>query len=286
MDPFLKCVGGKRWLATKLVPEIMGHNPRLYVEPFGGGGAVALTLPPELEKWVSDLNVAFVAVWHALKCNPSEQVLIELHRVERAYPNTGFGFVKAVEALNEALAKPDLFKAIDLRLAALTLYVNVRCYNGLWRVNKRGLFNVPWGKYKTPRRFTLGEIKEYHQILQNVHAEVLDFREQFERLMQDKHRAYRNRIVVYADPPYDSIEAGGAFTSYTAQGFDEGDQRDLAAWLRYLSERGMRVFATNADTPLIRELYAWASIEEVIEQHSVGATAARRGGRKCLLIRS
>jgi DNA adenine methylase len=294
MEPLLKAVGGKRWLASKLAMEIMAISPELYVEPFVGGGAVTLTLPPSLTKIVADTNQAFIEVWRALRTYKPAAIAAELGLVYHTYPDTAFGYTKAKEELNEYLCIGRTLPASDrpvplflepsylpsLRFVALVLYVNARCFNGLWRVNSHGGMNVPWAKYKNPRRLTTRDLAGYHAALASTSTLCADFRQVLAALPQ-LPRAGRAKITIYADPPYD-----GTFASYTADSFDETDQRDLARWLKYNADLGMRVWTTNADTPLIRELYAWARIEAIDEYHSVGATGNRRGQRSCLLIRS
>lgn len=289
MEPFLKAVGGKRWCSAQLAAEIMQIEPALYVEPFVGGGAVALALAPGLDKLVYDANPAFAAVWQLLRRHRPEEVLSELNAVERLYSNSAFGYTQAKDKLNEYLTGGvDPRGPARQRFAALVLYINARSFNGLWRVNQEGAFNVPWGKYKQPRRLTLADLTTYHYALTTIAAECLDFRVAFKRLCSPQYRGIRRQIAIFADPPYDSIpDAQGqrAFVNYTAEGFKVADQRDLAQWLAYLARLGMRVWTTNADTPLIREIYAWAKIETITEYHSVGANSAGRGQRKCLLIR-
>lgn len=292
MEPFIKAVGGKRWLASKLASEILAASPKLYVEPFVGGGAVALTLSPALPKIVADANPAFIAVWRALRAYAPEALLAELAQVYKAYPDTAFGYVQAREAIGAYLqeARPlARDQPIDpatplalppLRFAALTLYLNARCFNGLWRVNSASLMNTPWGRRKQPRRLTAAELRAYQYALTATQAVCADFRQVLAGLAK-LPRADRSHIAIYADPPYD-----GTFTGYVAEGFDETDQRDLARWLKYAADLGMRVWATNADTPLIRELYAWAHIEAITEMHVVGAKGSCRGERNCLLIRN
>lgn len=291
MEPFLKAVGGKRWCSAQLAAEIMQIEPALYVEPFVGGGAVALALAPGLDKHVYDANPAFVSVWQVLRVHPPEGILRELNTVERLYPDSAFGYVQARDRLNEYLVgytRLDSQSAEARRFAALVLYLNVRSFNGLWRVNQEGAFNVPWGKYKQPRRLTLADLTAYHYALTTIAAECLDFRVAFKRLCSSQYRGIRHQIAIFADPPYDSIpdeQGHRTFVNYTAEGFKVGDQCDLAQWLAYLARLGMRVWTTNADTPLIHEIYAWAKIETITEYHSVGAKRAGRGQRKCLLIR-
>jgi DNA adenine methylase len=296
MEPILKAVGGKRWLSAKLAAEIMTLQPETYVEPFVGGGAVTLALPPKLPKVISDTNPGFAQVWAVIKARKPEEVFEGIRAVERRYANTGFGYAQAVKDINQYLGSaPSMFDPLGLSLealqfAALTLYVNARSFNGLWRVAKKdGCFNVPWGKYKNPRRLSIAEIVLLHRALASVDILNLDFRRVLQLLCGEDFRARRQKIAIYLDPPYDSIpdeQSRKAFVSYTREGFDDQDQRDLADWAKYVAGLGMHVWASNADTPLIRELYSWAKIETVTEFHSVGATGGRRGDRGCLLIRS
>lgn len=272
MEPFLKSVGGKRWLSASLAREIMAIKPDLYIEPFVGGGAVALALPPELPKVVADANGAFITVWQVLRKTAPEQMLQVIAAGLKRFPDTALGYTQARESLNHLLDDP---KADPLVVAALVIYINHRCFNGVWRVNSKGTFNVPWANYKSPGNPTLSELKAYHAALQNVEAVCGGFRV----VLHDQR--YTPRTALYADPPYD-----GMFTGYTVGGFDETDQRDLAKWLKYLAhKRGVHVWATNADTPLIREIYSWAKIEMVQENHLVSGKASGRGDRGCLLIR-
>lgn len=278
MEPFLKAVGGKRWLSARLAAEIMQIKPTLYVEPFAGGGAVSLAISAAVPKLISDTNPAFIAVWRALKLLPAELILAAIQATEKKYPNTGLGYAQARIAMNE---HPGL--TIDqpsAEFAALVLYINYRCFNGVWRVNSHGGFNVPWAKYKTTRRFELAELRQYRQVLSTIEPKRVDFRVALDELMAYR-RERRPSMAIYADPPYLNT-----FDGYTSGGFDETDQRDLARWLKYLAEAKMRIWSTNADTPLIREIYSWARLESLDEYHSVGAKANRRGQQKCLLIRS
>lgn len=277
IEPFMKAVGGKRRVAERLAAEIEALDPALYVEAFAGGGAVALALRPSIPKLIADANPAVIAVWAAIKEQPPERLLEELGRLYKVYPDTAFGYAQARDELNTCLGSKPINPG--LRFAALVLYINVRCYNGLWRVNQEGFFNVPWNKQQSSRRLTLNELRIYQEVLKNVEVHCADFREVFGELL-DRPRSDRSRTVIYADPPYDAM-----FGDYTVGGFGEGDQHALATWLKYLAERGMKILTTNADTPLICKLYAWAKIEYLDERHSVGPTAGERGTKRCLLIK-
>jgi DNA adenine methylase len=279
IPPPMKAVGGKRRIAVQLANEIMAFKPDLYVEPFVGGGAVTLALPVELPKIIADTNPAIVAVWLALKRWPDE-LNAALIRARKAHPNTAFGYAQARDQLNHLLGMASsLTNEATIELAAYALWINSRCFNGLWRTNSSGQFNVFWGKYKSPRDIGPNEIAVYAHTLKTVDVKATDFRVTFNSIMRRN-----DRIVIFADSPYD-----GTFANYTAEKFDDTDQAELAQWLRWLvrtSRGGIKVFATNADTPRVRELYNWTKIEVISEQHSVGPTGAQRGKRGCVLIRA
>lgn len=275
--PFLKAVGGKRWLAGKLSAEILAKSPKHYIEPFLGGGAVALAMPG-MNMGLGDTNATFIEVWRCVQQHPDE-LFREVAEVESIYdapeePAIALkGYLAARAELNEIIhhdARP-----LWLHRAALTLWLNARCYNGLWRVNKSGLFNVPSARYVRPKHISLWEIRQASAALANAQIMCGDY---LETLGPPDQPA--TGVAVFADPPYDAM-----FGQYTADGFNATDQRNLATRLHQHVLAGGMVWATNSDTPLIRELYSWASIESVDETHTVGPKANTRGKARCLLIR-
>lgn len=273
IDPFCKAVGGKRWLASRVAAEIEEMGPRVYVEPFVGGGAVALAIKDSIPKILSDTNTTLMDAWRCLQRSPTT-LIAELERVVRQYPNTGVDYNTARGELNRMILDP---RPYWFRRAALFLWINVRCYNGLWRTNSRGYFNVPWGKYKEPASIDIDEAARLYSWLQNVKLYTMKAHE----LLDWDVISFNRGVAIYADPPYH-----GTFTDYDKDGFDEADQQILADDLRTVAHRGARVWATNADTEFIRNIYHWAKIEEIDERHSVGPTKDQRGKKKCLLIRS
>lgn len=275
MKPFLRWVGAKRWLAPTLAPWITARLRvgGVYCEPFLGAGAVALQLAdatrvPRMrlgEKchalsglwWWLQRDASSVA--EALECN--------------AWQNTAEGYKHVVEMFNRL----DHFDEGDATPSAMMLWLNHTCFNGVYRENKRGLYNVPWGKRKTillPSRQDLMAIG-YH--LQRT--DIFAGRDYTETLALD----LPSGSVVYADPPYD-----GTFTGYTSFGFGDRAQAELADNLRYLVSRGVAVATTNSDTPFIRGLYstgAW-NVQTVSEPRSVAARGSSRTRAPCLLITS
>jgi len=271
IEPFVRWAGGKRWLAPKLAAEIESHKPRLYVEPFVGGGAVALAIQQTIPKLLNDANPTLMDTWRCLQ-KSATTLIAELERVTREFPNTQKGYLDARSALNSAILDP---RPLWFRRAALFLYINARCFNGLWRTNSEGFFNVPWGKLKKPSTIDVDEAAHLFAWLRPVTLTTMDFHE----LFHGKKLPWM-QTCIYADPPYHDT-----FTTYTKGDFDEDAQRTLAWDLQLLTKKGAKVWVTNNDTPLVRELYAWAQIEEIDEHHCIGATGDRRGKRHCLLIR-
>jgi DNA adenine methylase len=277
ITPFLKWAGGKRRLAAQLANEITALGPRLYIEPFLGGGAVALALPADLSKILADANPHLIDCWLCVQKIPGA-LFAEIRRVEDQYgngspavPHSEAGYKAARTEFNTMIDNP---RPMWARRSALFIFLNARCFNGLWRTNKSGRFNVPFGKLEFPRWLGAEEMARYSVALKHCDLRAIDFVRLFPSL------ANKTGLAIYADSPY-----AGTFDGYAKAGFSENDQRLLAEWLELSAERGAAVWATNADTPLIREIYSWAQIEEINEQHSVGSKADRRGKRSCLLIR-
>lgn len=283
LQPFARWVGGKRWLAGRLSQEIIATKPRLYVEPFLGGGAVALSMPLSLPKILSDINPQLIDVWLCIKRQPGK-LLTELEAVEQQYGNELEGYLLARDEFNFMVRSP---RAMWTRRSAVFLYLNARCFNGLWRTNKKGLYNVPFGKLVSPKKLGDDDVMPISTALVNADLRCQQFPIVLHQVIARHSRCYRgrtgkslDRIAIYADPPY-----AGTFGAYDKEGFDQTDQQGLADLLRYAVARGAQVWTTNADTPEIRELYDWARIEEITEHHHVGSTGERRGHRGCLLIR-
>jgi DNA adenine methylase len=270
MKPFARWAGGKSWLAKTLGKEIEDLNPKLYIEPFLGGGAIALSVPSYIPKFLADVNPVLIDTWLCLQKAPAA-LIDELARIEKQYGNNNEGYLNARNEMNSMILT---IRPLWIRRGAMFLYLNARCFNGLWRTNSRGYFNVPYGKLERPSSIDHIEAMQLGAFLRNCELRACDFREACFKF------AAKPNTAVFMDSPYDD-----SFDGYAAGGFSENDQRELAEWFFYLVRRGAKVWATNRDTVLIRELYANARLESIDEQHSVGATGERRGKRSCLLIR-
>ncbi len=269
MKPFVRWVGGKRHLAELLSKEIERSDPKRYVEPFLGGGAVALAVPSYVPKILADSNQVLIDAWRCIQRVPTT-LIDELHDVVKQYGNKQEGYLKARDEMNSIIV---VKRPLWIRRAALFLYLNARCFNGLWRTNGSGRYNVPFGKLESPSSIDRDEAKDLSKFLTNTEFHDGDYWGLLEKIQL-------RGSCLYIDPPYDNT-----FGDYTKESFSDVDQRELSERLRWCVEKGAKIWTTNSDTPLIREIYGWAKIDSMEEWHAVGATGDRRGKRNCLLIR-
>jgi DNA adenine methylase len=268
----VKWVGSKSWLAPSLVPQMLPllADGATYHELFAGSAAVFFALRAAGFKGpavLSDTCAPLMGLYQALQADAREVVreLAQLAAHERRV-----GGSVAYADLREEFQRPTHEHATPQR-AALFLWINHRCFNGLYRENRDGVFNVAYGGERThlPSADTLLAAEE---ALQNTRLAWSDWNG--DPLLVP---SVRFRDVVFADPPYD-----GTFTEYSGV-FGDREQKQLAEQLKIWVEwGGVQVFATNADTPRMREFYAWASLETLATKYAVGGD---RGEAKELLIR-
>lgn len=264
-SPFVKWAGGKR----HLVPAIIDHLPasfNTYYEPFLGGGAVFFALADRIGKAVlSDTNADLIRAFEVIKEAP--EALIERLKVHRKdHAEEGYYY----QVRDQYNASRD--DAGDkLASVARFLYLNKTCYNGLYRVNSRGGFNVPKGQYKNPAIFSRANILAVGEALKNATLRKQDFQE-IDPGPGD---------FIYCDPPYDDT-----FNGYAVGGFGEKGQRRLKAYMDRWRERGCYVLLSNSNTPLIRALYADYRIEEVTAPRAINSKANGRGMTTELLVMS
>ena len=252
--PFLKWAGGK----TQLLPEIYKLFPKnfnRYHEPFVGGGAVFFGLNPRLCT-LSDVNGDLINTYTTIR-DDVEGLIEELrkHRAEEKY----YYQMRSLKVAN----------LNDTEAAARIIYLNRTCFNGLYRVNRRGEFNVPFGKYANPTICNADNLRRVSENLQGVSLRN-------ESVFQISRRVRRNDLV-YFDPPYDPLSKTSSFTSYAKDGFGDDEQRKLAAVFARLANRGVHVVLSNSDTPFIRELYKDFKITSVYARRAINSRANRRG---------
>lgn len=243
--PFLKWAGGK----ARLVPFLREHGlfPArfgTYHEPFLGAGAVFFHLAEQGDRLeqaeLSDANADLILAYRAVK-EQTEELIEELKRLRRKHDEAHYYAARQRFNRRKRLS--------DVERAALLIYLNKTGFNGLYRVNASGEFNVPFGRYDDPKIFTAENLRSAACQLKRAQSiEVRDFASVLERA--------RAGDFVYFDPPYVPLSRSAYFTSYTKAGFGEREQRRLAEVFQELASRGVSVMLSNHDTPIVRELYA------------------------------
>ena len=255
--PFLKWAGGKQRLLKSLLP-LLPSGARL-IEPFVGAGSVFLasSYPAYI---LNDANADLVAVWTALKQNPSEFV-----RDAAAY------FCEANHKKSSYLDLRKTFNASSDPYFRATLlpYLNRFGFNGLYRVSRTGAFNVPYGKPERLPAFPIEAALRASDRLQRAVVRAEDFQGVIDLAVAGD--------VLYCDPPYHSSTHGASFSAYTSGGFDDADHLRLVDSARAAAARGARVFISNHDTPVTRALYADFTIHELHVNRSIASTTAGRG---------
>lgn len=261
-EPVVKWAGGKRRSVGALLPLILERRAPggRYVEPFLGGASVALAMPENVVVVASDVCQPLVATYLALREDP--------HRVHELLASLIGRHTESVYYAVRGIIPRCRFAA-----AARFIYLNKAGFNGLYRVNRAGHFNVPCGKRRgdksrPPGCPTLGSFVEIAGRMSSWLLSSGDFEEPIARA--------REGDVIYADPPYDET------FSYSS-GFGPPEQRRLSTALRRAARRGVGVVTTNADTPFIRRLYRWAVVSAVDEARSVAADGRRRDDAACVV---
>lgn len=265
--PVLKWVGGK----SRSLPHILGEFPETigtYYEPFIGGAAVffALAATKRFKRAVlSDRNPALIDVYRALKKDPNTVIrVLQKYRYER----DEYYRIRALDP-NE----------LDLHeRAARVIYLNKTGYNGLYRVNSRGEFNVPFGRYKNPKFCDEATLRTAARALKNVHLHVDDF----ETTSGDARRG----DAVYFDPPYHPLSSTANFTAYHKVQFGEKEHERLGKVFSKLAARGVAVVLSNSDTPFTRRVFSGFPMKKIAVSRPINSKASGRGEVLEILVTS
>ena len=263
-QPFLKWVGGKAQLLAQFDAFFPAQITR-YVEPFLGGGAVFFHLRarfPQLHALLRDNNDELINTYTAVRDRPRELLRrLDRHHADfRADRETHFYLVRSQHHLPAAHT---------VERAARMIFLNKTCFNGLWRVNSKGEFNVPIGSHHNPALYDEENIYAASRALEGVHLQTQDFR--------DTLAQTRRGDFVYIDPPYYPVSPTASFTSYTKDDFGEEQQRELAALYADAARRGVRLMLSNSDTEFIRHLYRNFTIHTVSARRMVNCDGTKRG---------
>ena len=263
IKPFLKWAGGKRSLVEQFLPHIPDAFGR-YHEPFAGSGALFFHLRPKRAS-LSDNNRRLIRTYIGLRDAP-DAVIERL----RSYPHER-------EFFNE-MRQRNIDEGDDVDVAAWFIYLNKTGYNGLYRVNSKNRFNVPFGDYKRPKICDEQRLRACARQLKNVRLEHEDF--------ETSARRARKGDLVYFDPPYVPLSHTSSFTSYTRHGFSMEEQRRLRDLALELAKRGVHVLLSNSSADAVRELYREGFEQiDIRARRAINSKADRRGEITELLIK-
>lgn len=245
--PFVKWVGGKRQLLKQFKdldlypPKGFNIKEGRYFEPFVGGGAVFFDLLPR-QAFLSDLNKDLVTTYNVIKNNVNELIKsLKKHAHDKEY------FLTIRERDPEQLT--------DIEVASRFIYLNKTCFNGMYRVNKKGKFNVPFGKYNNPIICDEENLLKVSESLENVSIKHQDYK----KILKET----RKGDFIYFDPPYHPVSKTASFTSYTNESFLEKEQIELRDTFVELHKKGCFVMLSNSDTDFINMIYSETGIKEI-----------------------
>jgi len=267
LTPLIKWAGGKR----ALLPHILRVTPQDatgYAEPFLGGGALFLALGTP-EAVLNDANPDLIQMYEAVRDN-HEGVAAALDELQALVQD---------QAAFYRIRSEDPTLLCPAERAARFIYLNKTGYNGLYRVNRRGAFNVPFGyRASPPALYERSNLKRVAQLLQTSTIRHGDF----EPILEEAAAG----CFVYADPPYAPVSATASFTKYTADAFLPPDQERLARAVRRAAGRGVKVLVSNSDVEFVRDLYSGFPMVSIIAERRINSDASKRSGTRELLIRT
>ena len=265
--PIVKWVGGKRQLIFELLKN-MPKSYNRYFEPFIGGGALFFELQPD-NAYISDMNKELINLYQVVRDEVDELICdLQKHDISKEY----FMEIRNVDRTEEYQNWSDVQKASRF------IYLNRTCFNGMYRVNSKGEFNVPFGHYKNPRILDENNLVNCSNLLQGIEIKHADFSEILKKVKKGD--------FVYFDPPYVPLSETSSFTSYTKEGFDIDMQFKLRDVCDELDTMGVNFLLSNSDTKLVNDLYENYNIKKVFASRQINANADGRGKITEVLVRN
>ena len=265
--PIVKWVGGKRQLMFELLKN-MPKSYNRYFEPFIGGGALFFELQPQ-NGYISDMNEELINLYSVVRDDVYNLIDdLNKHKVSKEY------FLKI-----RNLDRTEKYnKLSDIQKASRFIYLNRTCFNGLYRVNSQGQFNVPFGNYKNPKIVDAENLINCSKLLKNTEICCADFSGILNKVQKGD--------FVYFDPPYVPLNETSSFTSYTKDGFDIDMQFKLRDVCDELDNKGVMFMLSNSDTKLVNELYSNYEIKKVFASRAINANGNGRGKITEVLVRN
>lgn len=293
IKPFFKWAGGKSQLLNEIrndYPKNLGSDIKKYVEPFLGGGAVLFDIIStfKLERiYVSDINLELINTYRSI-CYNVDDILEKLCVISKKYISLDeddrklYYYQKRNEFNNIKLINN---KINNIDKAVIFIFLNKTCYNGLYRVNKSGLYNVPIGNYKNPKIYDEELIRKISNALENVQIVCSDYR--------NCKKIIDNKTFVYIDPPYRPISKTSKFTSYNKEKFNDKEQIELAKFIHYINEKGAKFVLSNSDPSnncendyFFENLYSRYHIRRVNAKRMINSKSNGRSNIRELIIKN
>ena len=290
--PFIKWAGGKGQLLETIrsyYPEGFGEQITKYAEPFIGGGAVLFDILNKYgntldEVYISDINKELIDTYSVIKEEPDTLIeklkTLQKEHIEKSMDERKTFYLKNRARYNEEIVKPSRDRLI---IASELIYLNKTCFNGLYRVNSKGLFNVPSGLYKNPMICDETNIIQVSQKLQNVIIKNANYKKSSSFIDEN--------TFVYFDPPYRPLTASSNFTSYTEMSFNDDDQKELVEYVHELSNRGAKIAVSNSDPKntdvndnFFDDIYDFAIVNRVQASRMINSKSSARGKISEILV--
>lgn len=264
--PFLKWAGGKR----QLLPEIRRYIPKkiqgTYYEPFIGGGAVFFDLQPQ-KAVINDRNSELIDCYEVIR-DSVDDLIEELKKHQQNHSESYYYEIREWDRRKEYP-----YNKSRIERAARIIFLNKTCYNGLFRVNSKGQFNVPFGRYKKVNIFDEAVLRAVSQYLNAKQNKIEIINKDFE----DALMSAKKGDFIYFDPPYDPVSSTASFTRYDINGFNRDEQRRLKEVIEDLDNRGCQILLSNAYTDFISDLYCNYRKIKISANRSINSNALKRG---------
>lgn len=264
VKPFVKWAGGKNQIFDK-IRDLLPNEFNTYYEPFLGGGAVFFNLLPE-KAVISDYNEELMYAYECFKNDKYFNLMIEdLITHQNNHNEEYYYLIRDLDRNNEFESMP------IYRKAARMIYLNKACFNGLYRVNSKGFFNVPSGKKEIVNAYNKDLFNDIHEFLSNSQITIMqgDYQKAIAKAKKGD--------FVYFDPPYDTFEEKTGFTTYTKDNFGKEEQIKLSEVFKMLDKKGVKVMLSNHNTPFIQELYKDFNINVIEARRSINSKGNGRG---------
>ncbi len=271
VKPFLKWAGGKRQIVPLIENNLpKNYNYQTYYEPFIGGGALLFTLQPK-KAVINDSNAELINCYTVVRNSVDE--LIDNLKIHKNNEDYYYG-------IRDWDREESFQDRTPVERASRIIFLNKTCYNGLFRVNSQGQFNVPFGKYKNPNILDLAVLKAVSKYLND--NQITIFNLDFQDVLKDAKKG----DFVYLDPPYDPVSDTASFTGYDVNGFNKDEQIRLKETFDNLDKRGCKLLLSNAYTNFIIDLYKDYKQIKISAIRAINSNAKKRGKVDEILVKN